>query len=172
MTARAGDIWYPANVGCSYLRYKDQSNNASERHQRKKKFAKPNTSQRLADQPKLILKKGWFSGHEILEICGQINSEEYTQRELSKQVEILNTENQTITDPSTTTSILTQDREHVDLIKKIMNEQKITLPSLRNQNWKKVMVKTEKVNKLLKYIPTDNITEMNEINLFKIKISH
>ena len=42
-----------------------------------------------------------------------------------------------------------------------MSEQKTTLPSLRNQYRKKVMEETEKVNKLLKHIPTDNITELN-----------
>ena len=34
---------------------------------------------------------------------------------------------------------------------------------LRNQNWKKVKVETKKVNKSLKHIPTDNITEINEL---------
>ena len=38
------------------------------------------TSQRLADQMELILKKGWLSDLEILEICGPVNHEEYTQR--------------------------------------------------------------------------------------------
>ena len=36
-----------------------------------------NTSEKLADQKRMILKKGLFSDLEILEICGQINREEY-----------------------------------------------------------------------------------------------
>ena len=44
-----------------------------------------------------------------------------------------------------------------------MIEQKATLPSLRNQVWKKVKEETDKINRLLKYIPTDNITELNEL---------
>ena len=126
--------------------------------------AKSNTSQRLTDQTMLILKKNCFFGLEILEICGQVNQEEFTQIESTKRVEMLNTDNQTTTEPSTTTSILVQeDKTNVELIKKVISEHKTTLPSLRNQDWKKVQVETEKVNKLLKYIPTDNITELNEL---------
>ena len=32
-----------------------------------------------------------------------------------------------------------------------------------NQDWKNIDVLTKKVNRLLNYIPTDNITELNEI---------
>ena len=35
------------------------------------------------------------------------------------------------------------------------------LPSKRNQDWEKVKVETENLNKLLENIPTDNITELN-----------
>ena len=35
------------------------------------------TNQRLADQIRMILKKSWFSHLEILEICHQVNREEY-----------------------------------------------------------------------------------------------
>ena len=45
----------------------------------------------------------------------------------------------------------------------MMSEKKATLPSLRNQGWKNVKVETEKVNSLLKNIPTDNITELNDL---------
>ena len=40
-----------------------------------------------------------------------------------------------------------------------MTEKKTTLPSLMNQDWKKVKAETEKVNKLLPYIPSGNITK-------------
>ena len=39
------------------------------------------TNQRLANQVRVILRKGWFSDLEILEICGLVNREEYTQKE-------------------------------------------------------------------------------------------
>ena len=34
------------------------------------------TSQRLANQARTILKKGWFSDLKILEVCNQVNSED------------------------------------------------------------------------------------------------
>ena len=43
-----------------------------------------NTSQRLADQARLILKKHCLSDLEILKVYGQINHEEHNQREPSK----------------------------------------------------------------------------------------
>ena len=42
-------------------------------------------------------------------------------------------------------------------MKRIMFEKKTTLPSLRNQEWKKVNLETEEINDLLTDIPT-NIT--------------
>ena len=88
-------IRYPANIGCSNFKYthKEKSNSSIERHQRKNelqkktemyftvtlrkrmievrtKSARFNTSQRLSDQARMILKKGWFSDPEILEIGG------------------------------------------------------------------------------------------------------
>ena len=44
-----------------------------------------------------------------------------------------------------------------------MTEKKNLLPSLRNQDWKKVKIETEKVNKLLANFQTGNITELNEL---------
>ena len=42
-----------------------------------------NTSQKLADQVRIILKKSWFPDVEALENCEQLNSEEYNQDPLS-----------------------------------------------------------------------------------------
>ena len=49
---------------------------------------------------------------------------------------------------------------NIELIKKMMNEKKTTLPSFKNQDWKNVTVETK--NKILLYIPTANITELNK----------
>ena len=43
-----------------------------------------NTSESLADQSRIKLKKGRFSGLEILEIRDQVNSKEYEQDPLPK----------------------------------------------------------------------------------------
>ena len=51
-----------------------------------------------------------------------------------------------------------------------MTEKKTTLPSLRKEDWKKVKVETEKINKLLIYISTDNITELNELIYAEAKL--
>ena len=59
-------------------------------------------------------------------------------------------------------SMSTQEsRKKVEDIK-TMSEQKTTLPSLSNQDPKKVNLDTEKESKVLLHIPTDNITELNE----------
>ena len=44
-----------------------------------------------------------------------------------------------------------------------MTENITTLTFLRNQNWKKAHVETEKLNKSKPNIPTDNTTELNEV---------
>ena len=40
---------------------------------------------------------------------------------------------------------------------------KTTLPSLRNIEWRIVKAETNKVNQVLTYIPTNNITDLNEL---------
>ena len=44
-----------------------------------------------------------------------------------------------------------------------MNCEKTTLPSLRNIEWRKLKIETEKINQILLHIPTNNITEVNEL---------
>ena len=44
-----------------------------------------------------------------------------------------------------------------------MNSEKIILPSLRNIEWKTLQIETNKINHILPYIPTNNITELNEL---------
>ena len=44
-----------------------------------------------------------------------------------------------------------------------MNNENTTLPSLRNIEWKTLKIETNKINNMLPYIPTNNITELNEL---------
>ena len=44
-----------------------------------------------------------------------------------------------------------------------MNSEKTILPSLRNIEWKTLKIETNKINHVLPYIPTNNITELNEL---------
>ena len=46
-----------------------------------------------------------------------------------------------------------------------MNAKKTTLPSLRNIEWRTVKMETEKINQVLNYILTNDITELIELNL-------
>ena len=52
---------------------------------------------------------------------------------------------------------------NIDNLKRIMSEKKTGLPSLRNQDWRTIKTKTEKINKLLTHISTNYITELNEL---------
>ena len=58
---------------------------------------------------------------------------------------------------------------NIEVIKRIMSEKKITLPSLRNQNWKTVNIETEKINELT-HMSTNNITELNELIYARAKL--
>ena len=40
-----------------------------------------------------------------------------------------------------------ENKINVELLKKIMTEEKATLPSLRTKDWKNVKVETEKISK-------------------------
>ena len=59
---------------------------------------------------------------------------------------------------------------NVDIIKRIMSEKKTTLPSLRNQDWRKFKSETEKVNDLLTNVLTNDITELNDLINAEAKI--
>ena len=48
-------------------------------------------------------------------------------------------------------------------MKIIISEKNTTLPSVRIQGKKTVKVETEKINKLLTHISTNNITVLNEL---------
>ena len=52
-----------------------------------------------------------------------------------------------------------------------MRETETTTPFLRYQDWKKVKVETEKVNKLLPNIPACNITKLNKLIYARVKLA-
>ena len=81
--------------------------------------AKFNTSQRLADQIRLFLKKGLLSDLELLEICRQVKHEENAPRDLPKQIESENIQNKITTESINTLSLTTEDRTIVEFIKTI-----------------------------------------------------
>ena len=51
-----------------------------------------------------------------------------------------------------------------------MNGEKTTLPSLRNVEWKTVKKETNKINQVIPYISTNNITELNELIYAGVKL--
>ena len=44
-----------------------------------------------------------------------------------------------------------------------MSSEKTILRSLRNMEWKTLKIETNKINHILPYIPTNDITELNEL---------
>ena len=51
-----------------------------------------------------------------------------------------------------------------------MSSEKTILPSLRNIEWKTLKIETEKINHILPYIPTNNITKLNELIYAGVKL--
>ena len=137
------------------------------------------TSKRHSDQVRTIIQKGWFSDLEILEIHQKINYEQDTNTftdtpRIDKQKqsnrneqptsENRNTTQPNATQPNDTKQTLTQEQKiNLENLKRIMNGEKTTLPSLRDIEWRTVKTETEKINQLLTYISTNNITELNEL---------
>ena len=68
-----------------------------------------------------------------------------------------------------TTQNKQEEKNEVEIIKRIMSEQMTILLSLKNQDLKTVMEETEKINKLLTHIST-NIMELNELIYAGVKL--
>ena len=51
-----------------------------------------------------------------------------------------------------------------------MSSEKAILPSLRNIEWKTLKIEKNKINHILPYIPTNNITELNELIIADAKL--
>ena len=56
-----------------------------------------------------------------------------------------------------------KQKVNLENLKRIMNSEKITLPSVRNIKLRTVMAEMKKINQVLLYISTNNITELNEL---------
>ena len=138
------------------------------------------TSQRLADQVRMIMKKGWFSELEIIEIHQKLNDQERSHNALpgtsniNKQKQAIQnepptSENGNPTQPKTARQnnpeqTLTQEQKLIlRNLKKILNSAKFPLPTLRNIEWRIVKAERNKVNQVLTCISTNNITELNEL---------
>ena len=125
-------------------------------------------SQRLADQVRTIIKKGWFSDLEIIEIHQKINNQCSNNTlpgtsNINKQKQPIWKEQLTLENgnprwPNTAQSnnpkqTLSQEQKlNLENLKRIMNSEKTTLPSLRNIEWRIVKAETNKVNQVLTYI--------------------
>ena len=136
------------------------------------------TSQRLADQVRMIIKKGWFSDLELLEIHQKTLKQNYNtvpdtssgvkqKQSNEKEQQTSANENTTLPEdtlPSHQEETLSQEQKtNLENVKRIMSSEKTILPSLRNIEWKTLKIQTNKINHILPYIPTNNITELNEL---------
>ena len=135
-------------------------------------------SQRLADQDRTIIKKGWFSDLELQEIHRKTHKQTYNtvpdtssdvkqKQSNEKELQTSAKENTTLpndTLPSNQKETLSQEQKiNQENEKKIISSEKTTLPSLRNIEWKTLKIETDKINHMLPYILTNNITELNEL---------
>ena len=102
------------------------------------------TSQRRTDQIRTIIRKGWFSYVEILEMHQKINNEQNSgiisdtpsnnkKKKQFNRNELLTSENRNAIQTNNTDQTLTQEQKvNLETLMKIMNEEKTTLTSLRN----------------------------------------
>ena len=87
----------------------------------------------------------------------------YKQKQ-SNRNEPPTSENGNTTKPNNALQTLTQEQKvNLENLKRIMNSEKTTLPSLRNIEWGTVNTETNKINQVLPYISTKNITELDEL---------
>ena len=74
-------------------------------------------------------------------------------RQLQKIETPLNQTTQPNTQPNNTEQTLTQEQKvNFKNLKRFMNGEKTTLPSLRNIEWRTVKMETEKINQVITYI--------------------
>ena len=128
---------------------------------------KPSTNAGVKNSPEL----------EIFEIHQKINDQERRNTTLpdtsniNKQKQSI--QNEPTSEKGSPTQRNTTQQNNLELtqeqtlilrnLKKILNIEKTTLPSLRKIEWRIVKAETNKVNQVLTYISTNNITELNEL---------
>ena len=124
-----------------------------------------------------IIKKGWFSDLEILEIHQKTHKQNYntvpdistSNKKISNEKELPTSEKENTTIPNDTLpsnheeTLSLEQKINQENVKRIMSSEKTTLPSLRNIEWKTLKIETNKINHILPYIPMNNITELNEL---------
>ena len=130
------------------------------------------TNQRLTDQVRTIIKKALFSDLEILEIHQKRQKQDSTIPDTSSGVnqkqhtrnELPTFENENATLPRNPKETLSQEQKtNLENVKRILNSEKTNLLSLRNIEWKTLKTETNKINQILPYISTNNITELNKL---------
>ena len=110
------------------------------------------TSQRLVDHIWTIIKKGWFSDIEILEILMKIYNEQDNNTvphtsSTNKQKQPNRNKLPTSENGNNPEQTLSQEQKvNLENLKGIMNGEKTTLPSLRNIEWTTFKTETNKIN--------------------------
>ena len=103
------------------------------------------TSQRLADQVRTIIKKGWFSDTEIIEIHQKINNQQgnntvpgtsnINKQKQPNQNEPPTSENGNPTQPNRPEKTVSQEQKlNLEKLKRIMNSEKNNLTIINKQN--------------------------------------
>ena len=111
----------------------------------------------LTDQVRTIIKKVWFSNLEILKIHKTNQNEPPT-------LENRNTIQPNNAQPNNPEQTLSQEQKmNLENLMRIMISEKTTLLSLRIIGWRTVKTETNKINQVLTFISTDNISELNEL---------
>ena len=86
--------------------------------------------------------------------------------------ELPTSKNGNATQPNDSSETLSQEQKvNLENLKRIINSEKTTLPSLRNVEWRTVKTKTNKINPVLPNISTNNINKLNGNNLCRGEIS-
>ena len=107
----------------------------------------------------------WTSGKYGQDPPTQIKTQNIEKQEALNWIETQYTKNWNITDPSTTNQRLTQDKINAESIKKIMTENKSTLPFCRNLDLKKVKVETKKGKQINTKYPKEQNQWTKQTNL-------
>ena len=133
--------------------------------------------QECANFQTTIMKRGWFSYLEILEIHQKTNKQgnntvpdtsSVVKQKQPNRNEQPTSENENATQPnnaqpSNPKETLSQEQKiDQENVKRILNSEGTTLPLLRNIAWRTLTIETNKINQVLPYISINNITELNE----------